>query len=475
MKIIGRREQKRELQRIVDSGRPEFLAVYGRRRAGKTYLIREFFEGDFCFSLTGLSKTDADTKTQIEGFNAAVRRYFPYDARPVADWFEAFELLTYLIDAAPLQGNGKKVIFIDEMPWLDTRKSGFFTALEHFWNSWAAARPEVLLIACGSSSSWMVNELINNTGGLYNRVTRTMLIEQFTLGECEEYFRYLGLSLGRQQVVESYMVFGGVPYYMSLMDTQASLTQSIDRLCFSKGAKLATEFYQLYATLFGKNNRHREVAAVLASRSIGLTRNEILAGTGMSNGGGITRMLEELELSGFIRRYQPFGRKTRDSLYQLVDAFSLFHLRFMSELSKRDRSFWTKFSSTGAYRAWSGYAFERVCLAHVQQILNVLGISGVLTECSSWRSVRSDPGAQVDLVIDRADGIINLCEMKYSNQQFVIDKAYEMSLRNKRGAFETETRTRKGVHLTLVSTYGLLRNSHSGVIQSQVTMDDLFA
>jgi predicted AAA+ superfamily ATPase len=475
MEIIGRREQKRELRRIVDSGRPEFVAVYGRRRAGKTYLIREFFEGDFCFSLTGLSKTDADTSIQIEGFNAAVRRYFPYDARPVANWFEAFELLTYLIDAAPLQNNGRKVIFIDEMPWLDTRKSGFLIAVEHFWNSWAAARPEVLLFACGSSSSWMVNELINNTGGLYNRVTRTMLIEPFTLGECEEYFRYLGIVLGRQQVVDSYMVFGGVPYYMSLMDTQASLVQSIDRLCFSKGAKLATEFYQLYSTLFGKDNRHREIVAALASKTIGLTRNEILAITKMSNGGSITRMLGELELSGFIRRYRPFGRKAKDSLYQLVDAFSLFHLRFMGELSGKDRSFWTKFVSTGAYHAWSGYAFEQVCLAHIQQILSALGISGVLTEYSSWRSTQSGPGTQVDLVIDRADGIVNLCEMKYSNQQFAIDNAYEMSLRNKRGVFEAETKTRKGVHLTMVSPYGLLRNSHSGVIQSQVTMDDLFS
>lgn len=470
MQIIGRKAEKRELQRYVDSCKPEFIAVYGRRRVGKTYLIREFFEEGFCFHLTGMA--NADREAQIEGFNAATRRYFGGDMPTASTWFEAFEQLTYLLERVPHPG--KKTVFIDEMPWLDTPKSGFLSALEHFWNSWASARPEILLIACGSASSWMTNKLINNTGGLYNRVTGIMSLEPFTLAECEEYLAFLGITYGRSHIIESYMAFGGVPYYMSLMIPSLSLYQNIDHLCFKRTAKLKTEFTQLYATLFKQDHRHREVVETLAEKAVGLTRKEIIQTCHFENGGSVTRILGELEDCGFIRKYHPFGKRARDAVYQLVDPFSLFHLRFLKDHREDDEAYWSNYAQSGSYNAWAGYAFEQVCLAHLRQVKAALGISGVLTRSSAWRSAGHSPGAQIDLVIDRNDGIINLCEMKYSNREFVITADYEKNLRNKRGLFEGETRTKKGIHLTLISTYGIQQNKHAGIIQSQITTDDLF-
>jgi hypothetical protein len=360
------------------------------------------------------------------------------------------------------------------MPWLDTPKSGFLSALEHFWNSWASARPEILLIACGSASSWMTNKLINNTGGLYNRVTGIMSLEPFTLAECEEYLAFLGITYGRSHIIESYMAFGGVPYYMSLMIPSLSLYQNIDHLCFKRTAKLKTEFTQLYATLFKQDHRHREVVETLAEKAVGLTRKEIIQTCHFENGGSVTRILGELEDCGFIRKYHPFGKRARDAVYQLVDPFSLFHLRFLKNHREDDEAYWSNYAQSGSYNAWAGYAFEQVCLAHLRQVKAALGISGVLTRSSAWRSAGHSPGAQIDLVIDRNDGIINLCEMKYSNREFVITADYEKNLRNKRGLFEGETRTKKGIHLTLISTYGIQQNKHAGIIQSQITTDDLF-
>jgi AAA+ ATPase superfamily predicted ATPase len=470
MIIIGREEEQYRLQELFESSQPEFLALYGRRRVGKTYLVKEFFHNDFCFYVTG--KQGASMREQLDAFASSLRAYGLMGQMSLKDWNDAFDSLRGMINNS--SSEGKKVIFLDELPWLATPRSGFLSSLEYFWNSWASSRPDVMLIVCGSATSWMVEKILKNTGGLYNRLTARMHLRPFTLRECEEYLKSRNVIFNRLHLIECYMVFGGVPYYLRLLDKRYDLARNIDRLCFQEYGELTNEFDILFSSLFKHPEGYMKVVKALASKNKGMAREEIIHSAGIMNGGGLTKILSELELSGFIRSYSSFGKKNKNVLYQLIDAFSLFSLRFMQGRKINDEQYWSIFTRTSAYAAWSGFAFERVVLQHIKQVKQSLGINGVLTNVSSWRSKTSKYGAQIDLVIDRADDIINLCEIKFSHDEFTIDKAYDRNLRNKRSAFLAETKTRKAIHQTMVTTYGLKRNEYAGMIQSEVTADDLF-
>jgi AAA+ ATPase superfamily predicted ATPase len=469
MEIVGRSAEQEALKQYVESENPEFVAVYGRRRVGKTFLIREYFNNNFTFYLTGLA--NANKQAQLRNFNAMINQYGKTPYPLVNTWFDAFEQLIHLLKYAPAKG--KKVIFLDELPWMDTPRSGFITALEHFWNGWASAKPDILLIVCGSATSWMINKLIRNHGGLHNRVTKQLILEPFTLGECEAFYHHKKIVMDRQQIVESYMILGGIPYYLSLIDKGLSLSQNIDKLFFVRTGMLRNEFASLYASLFRHSENHIRVVEALGEKIKGLTREEIIEVSKLQ-GGGLSKTLEELEQCGFIRKYQAFDKTSKCMLYQLVDFYSLFYLNFIYRQKNNDPHFWANTNEHAKRRVWSGYAFEMVCLAHIDQIKRKLGISGVLTHIATWRSQHSIPGAQVDLLIERNDRIINLCEMKYAGGEFIIDRKYYENLRNKRETFIRETQTRKTVHLTLITTYGIKRNEYSGHIQSEVTMNDLF-
>ena len=469
-KIIGRIAEKAAFKAYLESKKPEFVAVYGRRRVGKTFLIRETFKNSFDFYVTGLANTGQ--QMQLRNFNSSLQKYGNMPYPQCKTWFDSFEQLKHLLEFSA--NKKKKVVFIDELPWMDTHRSDFIASLEHFWNSWASSRPDVLLIVCGSATSWMINKLIKNRGGLHNRVTHRMYLEPFTLCECEAYYKENGIVMNRYQIVESYMITGGIPYYLSLMDKGLSLSQNVDMLCFMQNGALTDEFDNLYASLYKNSENHVKVVEALGKKKKGLTRDEIVNFTKLPNGGGLTKVLEELEQCGFIRKYNSFGKKHYSCLYQLVDFYTLFYLNFMKGNTYNDEHYRLNTIDSGKHRAWSGYAFEQVCMMHLKQIKNKLGISGVLTHASSWRSASSAPGAQIDLLIERNDQIINLCEVKFSNAEFRIDKKYEENLRNKRDAFIRETKTRKAVHLTMITTYGVKQNEYSDMIQSEVKMEDLF-
>jgi len=394
----------------------------------------------------------------------------------VTTWFDAFRQLINLLENS--NKKGKKVIFIDEMPWMDTHKSRFINALEHFWNSWADSRPDILLIVCGSATSWIMNKLINSRGGLHNRVTKRMYIEPFTLRECEEYFRNKNVVLNRHQIIENYMIMGGIPYYLSLMEKGKSLPQNIDLLFFAKNGALRNEFNNLYASLFQNYENHIKVVQALAKKTKGLTRAEITKETGLTTGGTLTKTLEDLEQCGFITPYRSLEAKSKYQLYQLVDPYTLFYINYIQNQRVTDENFWSNIIDNSKHRAWSGYAFEQVCLAHIKQIKNKLGISGIITATASWKSKKAGEGkkgTQIDLLIDRNDNLINICEMKYSKGEFVISKSYDEELRNKKDAFIRETNTDKAIHLTMVTTYGVKPNLYYNTIQSEVTADDLFS
>jgi AAA+ ATPase superfamily predicted ATPase len=468
--MIGRETERKILNEKLASKKSEFVALYGRRRVGKTYLVRNVYKDKLTFSLTGLGR--ATLQQQLANFNLTVKKLkLKANYVPATNWMEAFHQIS---EIAGKSKQKKKVIFIDELPWFDTPHSGFIQSLEHFWNGWATNRADILLVVCGSAASWMINNLINNRAGLHNRVTQRIRVEPFTLNECNTLMLSKAIALDHYQLVQLYMVLGGIPFYWEAVEKGFSASQNIDKLCFAPNGLLLTEFDNLFKSLFDKAERHEAIVNALAKKAKGLTRDEISNESGLPTGGSLTRLLDELEESGFIRRYIPFGKKSRDSLYQLCDFFSLFHLKFIKGQKGFDKDHWVKLIDSTKHRAWSGYAFEQVCLVHVPQIKKALGISGIGTESSSWRSKKSLNGTQIDLLIDRRDGVVNLCEMKFSVDLFTINKKYDAELRNKLGTFKTETQTKKSVFLSMITTFGLQANAYSGNVQNDLKMDVLF-
>jgi AAA+ ATPase superfamily predicted ATPase len=472
--MIGRRKEQSLLKEIANREEADFVVVYGRRRVGKTYLVRETFGNEFTFSYAGIARIKA--KQQIAEFYRALVEHGLQDAAPPKTWFDAFDCLKRLI--VQVRGDHPSepvVVFLDEMPWMDNHKSDFVAAFEHFWNGWASAQKYITLIVCGSATSWITNKIFRNKGGLHNRVTRQIALKPFTLTECAEFFAHKGLNMNIHDMAESYMIFGGIPYYLDLMDRRLSLTLNVDSLCFGKDALLAQEFDRIFDALFNSPERYVEIIEALSTKKRGLSREELVTLVGFADGGRLTKILAELSECGFIRKYLPFGREKNGALYQLADPFVSFYLEFM----KKDlgASYWSSALDNAKRRAWSGYAFEQVCLAHVEQIRKALGISGVITQVSSWQVQKSldgeGKGAQIDLVLSRNDNVVNLCEMKYSNELFMVDKGYDAVLRDKLAVFRAETKTKKALHLTLVTTYGIKQNTYSSIFQSQVTMQDL--
>jgi len=470
--IVGRKKEIEFLQRIVESEEPEFVAVYGRRRVGKTFLIKQFFGNKFTFYLSG--SENSTMKMQLENFKNAFQEYFNMLIPTPESWTTAFAMLKKELSRS--RKKGRKVIFIDEMPWLATMGSNFIQAFEYWWNTYASSNPDILLIVCGSSTSWMLNKIIKNRGGLHNRVTRQISLQPFTLKECEEYATRKKLKLDHALILDYYMIFGGVPYYWKQIDKTKGLPQNIDNVFFNNGATLQKEFLEIYNSLFRKAEKYISLIIALGEKRMGLSREEIIKHTKLKNGGAISKMLEELEQCGFIRSYFAFGKLQRDKVYQLIDLFSLFYLNFIHN-KNIDENYWTINFKTPTINSWRGYAFEQVCLLHIPQIKNKLGISGVSTNYSTWRNtdVENNQTTQIDLVIDRNDNVINLCEMKYSSKEYEITKSYSDTLRIRYATFAEVTKTRKTVHTTMITTFGVKHNMYWGHIQSEIIRDDLFA
>ena len=471
--MIGRKRELSAIRDCVEADRSRLIVVYGRRRVGKTFLIRESFDYRFTFTHTGLEK--GGYREQLSEFWNSLKRQWKTDCRMPTSWSDAFELLK---DAVSESKDARKTIFIDELPWMDTRNSGFIRAVEGFWNGWASARKDVVMVVCGSAAAWMTKKVLQNKGGLFNRANRTIYLEPFTLAECEAYVKAEGLIMDRKDIVSAYMVFGGAPYYWSLLDRGESLSQNIDRLFFGTRPELAEEFQRLYESVFTNPEPYIAVVTALGKKKCGMTREEIVSAVPESdNNGTLTAVLRNLETSGFVRRYVETGNVKKGSVYQLIDNYTLFYFQFVKGYAGRDAHRWSNMAHDQRRVAWEGLAFERVCLLHSRQIKAALGISGVETSESSWRCVSRDPdvrGAQIDLVIERGDRVVNLCEMKFASEKYAIDAAYAANLREKVGAFRRESGTRGNCHLTFVTTYGLRRNGNSGVVQSEVTLDDLF-
>ena len=470
--IIGRDKEVKLLQNAVTDDKSHFIAVYGRRRIGKTFLIREAFNYRFTFQHAGLS--EGGMKEQLFAFQASIKDAGGDSSKKRKNWLEAFEDLKDLIRNSRER---KKIIFIDELSWMDTQNSDLMMALENFWNAWASGRKDVILIVCASATSWMISKVVHNKGGLYNRLTEQIKLGTFSLAECEKYVRSIGLPLTRIQILQYYMIFGGVPFYWTFLKKGMSPAQNVDAILFARNAPLKDEFRYLYASIFRKPENYIKIVETLGKKKVGMTREEIIESTKLANSGDLSIKLEELESCGFIRKYNAYGMKKKNALYQLIDNYTLFYYQFL-EKDPSDEHFWTNQINTPLINTWAGLAFERVCMEHVNQIKNKLGISGVISDINSWfckQDLNSGLfGCQIDLLIVRKDQVINLCEIKYSASDYTLTAEEDAGIRRKISDLQISTKTKYAIYPTLITTYGLVENSYSLNIQNVVTMDDLF-
>jgi uncharacterized protein len=474
--LIGREREQEELQHALDAPGPQLIAVYGRRRVGKTHLIRTFFDSRIVLELVGASKTP--TRQQLKNFSQALLTRGHIVGVPES-WSDAFLLMQQYLQTK-LATPGRRVVFLDELPWLASRKSGFLEAFSYFWNSWGTRQQNLIVVICGSAASWMIRKVLQDRGGLHNRVTLRLQVLPFTLKETEAFLARSAPRLNRRLILELYMVLGGIPYYLNHVKARLSAAQNIQAIVFDKSAPLMGEFDSLYASLFEDHQRHLQVIRFLKHRQAGFTFKEISEKTTLTAGGGLTRTLDELEQAGFILRTPSFTGHNRGTAYKLIDPFTLFHLTWL-EGNRRplDAERWITLHSTPAWHAWSGYAFEMTCFQHLRQIKMSLGISGIQSESTSWRHDSigpDDQGAQVDLLIDRRDRVVNLCEIKFTNDPFTVSAKYAKELRNKEAVFKNKTGTKKAIFITLISAQGLEQNSHSvGLVSNTVTADALFS
>lgn len=465
-KIVGRRRECSVLSRLMKSNESEFVVVYGRRRVGKTFFINRYFNDDFAFKLTGLAEKNKEM--QLQNFADALLRFTKTQFTVPKTWFEAFNRLRNMLENK--KSDKKKVVFIDELSFMDTPRSGLITALEHFWNDWASTRNDIILIICCSATSWISNKILKNHGGLHNRVTCRLYIKPFTLAETKEYIRYKGLQMEEKEIAECYMIMGGIPYYLKHLQKGKSLAQNIDSIFFRRKEGLDGEFENLYASLLKNSENYVKVIEALSSKNKGLTRKELLEKTGLIDNGHFAQILSDLDDCDFIRKYRGYGKNERQSLYQLTDFYSFFYFKFIKKYKSTDKEFWIHQINTPSYNAWAGYAFEQLCLYHYSRIENTLGISGIQTEIFAWNGQH----AQIDLVIKRADKVINVCEIKFCESEFVITKKYRDEIVNKINAFRRENKIRWAIHLVMITANGLYPTEYSSLVQNEVFLSDLF-
>ncbi len=471
--LIGRTQQKQMLLSLLDSKESEFVAVYGRRRVGKTYLVRETLYHQIVFQHTGLQ--NSDKKSQLKSFSRSLQSAGMHKVPHITDWFDAFFALQQFLQS---RDEEKKVVFIDELPWMDTPKSNLVAALDNFWNCWASARKDIVLVVCGSATSWIISKIVKNYGGLHNRLTRQIYLEPFSLSECEQFATANNLGFSRRNILETYMVLGGIPYYWKFLQKEYSWAQNINRLFFVKNGPLHGEFDALYASLFRHPEPYIDIISVLGTKKAGMTRAEIIKNTGWDKGGKLTSMLEELEECDFIRSFYAFGKKKKEIVYQLIDNFTLFYFKFMANRHVNSANYWPQVVIKPQYYTWSGLAFERVCFQHIEQIKTSMGISGIISNVLSWQYLpknKKETGTQIDMLIDRDDNVINLCEIKFSQGEYELTEAYDKTLHKKLSIFQTHSGTKKGVSLLMITPYGLKKNQWANDIHIQINLDDLFA
>jgi len=474
MTIIGRKEEMAQMASCLKDKKPHLIAVIGRRRVGKTFLIREVYKENKVFEMTGLK--DADTDRQLLNFTFQKDYFFKDDeSKEPKDWLTAFNILSKALDN--YESHEKPVVFFDEVPWIASKKSGFLEALGHWWNNWASQK-NIIIVICGSAASWMIEHIVNAKGGLHNRITKLITLMPFTLSETKQFLVAKNIEISNYQIIQLYLAIGGIPHYLEQIEKGKSAAQNIQKTCFDKDGVLRNEFDNLYSALFDNAANHIKIIKALSSKSKGLDRQEILRITEMSDGGYFSEILKELETSGFVTTFEPLEKKKKDTLYRLTDEYSLFYLRFIEGKNKLENEDWSRISQSQEYKIWSGYAFENLCIKHIGKIKKALGISGVQTNINSFLHKRNkgyEKGFQIDLLIDRKDDVLNICEMKFYGEEFSISSDYAKNIRTKKEGLKAVTGTKKMIHIVFITTYGVFQNQNkTDLVDNDLTIDILF-
>lgn len=490
--IIGRQEEQNILKRLLQRKTADFIAIYGRRRVGKTYLIRHFFQQNsscLYFEATGLK--EGETTQQLHLFASKISEIF-YEGIPLAtpqNWLDAFKLLTTAIERTLSQPNPpqKIILFIDEIPWFSTPKSGFVQALDYYWNTKWSTISSLKLIVCGSAASWIINTLIHAKGGLHNRLTAVIPLHPFTLKETEEYLFYKGVRYTKRQIVELYMAVGGIPHYLNAIEPGLSVNQNLNHLCFQKNGLLFHEFKHLFSSLFDSSEAHNELIRLIGKAREGISRDDILRKATLSSSGGMFKnRLTELEEAGFITSFTPYGNKNKGTYFRIIDEYVLFYLKWIEPAIKRlsmtlkNEPYWESKMQTQSWKSWSGYAFESICFKHIDRIKDALGLTVIACEIGSWREIPKkgsahSSGCQIDLLIDRADGIINLIEIKFYQGKYALTKKEADNINHKISVYKNHSKTNKPIYVVLLSADGLLVNNHSqALVTKELTLTDLF-
>lgn len=481
MSLFGREKETALLETVLNSKEAEFLAIYGRRRVGKTYLIRQYF-GQKGLYIEASGAKGMPMKKQLENFMKVVSKTFFNGvllATP-SSWDEAFDILTREIEKIP--PTGKIIIFMDELPWLATKRSGLLESIDHYWNLYWSKLPHLVLVVCGSAASWMLEKLIYAKGGLHKRITRKILLEPFKLKETEQFLKKRGIRLNHKQILDIYMAIGGIPFYLKGIEKGLSAAQNIDRLCFEKNGLLYNEFRNLFESLFDQAGINLKIVKEIVKGGNQISREDLIKKTGISSGGTLNKRLSELEAAGFIQHFIPYEKTKRGHFYRVIDEFSLFHLKWIEPFLtsfQSEQGYWQSMVKSPEVSSWAGLAYETICFKHISQIRKALGLDKIGCKIGSWQYLSKkgsdSDGVQIDLLFDRQDGTITICEIKYSGQPFVIDKGYAKILMKKLDIFEKHQKTSKQIFLALITTAPLKASLWSEeLVHNQVTLEDFF-
>ncbi len=474
-KLVSREEEKQRLLLALASNKPELVALTGRRRVGKTFLVRKAYEDHIKLEITGLQKDKQ--KAQLKNFLISMRAYGLYTTSETApnNWLDVFYLLTQQLEKQNF--SNKYVVFFDELPWMAGKRSDFISGFSYFWNSWAS-KQHIVVVICGSATSWMIEKVINDRGGLHNRITDIIHLHPFTLKETEQFLIAKNINYPRYQLLLLYMAIGGIPMYLDFIRRDVSAVQNINLLCFRASGFLFDEFNRLFPALFERHERHTSIVKALSTKQKGLTRQEILKATRLPNGGSFSKTLKELQQSGFIKTFSGVGKKKKATLFRLTDSYCLFYLSQIEPNKDSQTLNFEQLFQTPSFKSWSGYSYENVCFAHIIQIKNKLGISGMLTKVFSYvaKPVDGLPGTQIDLLIDRIDDTIHICEIKFSKGSYILEKKTADNIRQKHAVFQYNSKSKKHLFTTFITTFGLVNNKWTmELVDQSLTMDDLFS
>ena len=491
MEIIARKREKQILESVLRSKSSELVCVYGRRRIGKTYLVRNFFESCdnvIYFELTGQKQESgeyAPLKYQLANFKYQFERTFDRDIPQPTSWQNAFTVLRKETERFK-DSTSKLILFFDELPWLCSPRSGFFEALDQAWNTTFERQPNVKVIVCGSAASWMLKKIIHAKAGFSRRITHKIRLTLFSLKETKEYLLFKGFDLSSRSVAEIFMMLGGIPYYLNFMSPHKSIYQNIEDECFDINGRLVDEYAIIFNSLFKNSENHKKVVEYIASKHKGVLLEELTGKFSSLKGGSLSRILDNLVSSSFIKKTPPLYNEAKGTIYRLIDEFVLFHLKWIkpaprSIFESPSTLYFQNRAQSNSFKSWRGFAFERLCLKHEYQIRQSLGIHKILSIPSMvyFYDQQGKRSSQIDLLFERADNVISICEIKHSESEYELTKADVNSLMRKkedlRRYLALKKKTQKDIHIVYVTTNGVYLNKYFHQLQpSVVKLDDLF-